>query len=464
MRSGDLRLGRRAGRGDPRVTGLAKPEMQVDVGRATIWDLSSPEVSPRSRCYNLTPEGLGTELAESLTSYLGRLANAHSVTTRALVLGAIRPVMSRGWRLGASDWSVTVLWAAAGRAMNGSGITAGDWCDALQTLTLRNDLRCLTFLTWKEVLDGRRLLRRVRAYCPECYDEWRGHHQVVYDPLLWAVSTVTVCPRHRSRLRLRCLHKACLEQMPLLSPRSRLGHCPRCEGWLGASSPDKEDGSMATGSGSLEEDLWIASAVGELIASSQSVLTPFRRETLLGALAVYDTPLLSHGIAAPPPPRMEALRFWRRGKARPSMRSLLELCRRLDTSPLRFFSQVAPSASRKQRPAAQLFGITHRRRYAVDERGHIQNALEAILASESSPSMSEVTGRLGYGDACLRKLFPALCKAISARSLARSASRAPRGWPGRPRTSAKFPGSRKRGAPRVDRTREATQRQLPLFP
>jgi hypothetical protein len=359
-------------------------------------DLSIPAVSLRSPCYNLTPIGLGTELTESLTSYLGRLANAHSVTTRALVLRAIRPVMSRGWRLGATDRSVTVLWAAAGTAMNGTGTTARDWCDALQTLTLRHDLRCLTFLTWKEVLEGRRLLRRVRAYCPQCYADWQGHHEVVYDPLLWAVSSVTVCPRHRCHLRLRCLHDACLEQMPLLAPRSRPGHCPRCEGWLGASSPAKEDCSMATGHGKLGAELWIASAVGELIASARRLSTPPTRQTLRAALAVSDTPLLTHGTAVPPLPHMHALRFWRRGEARPRMSSLLELCWSLDTSPLSFLSQLPTPAPREDPPGAQLFGITHRRRYVADDRARIQAALEAILSSDNSPSMSEVARRLGY--------------------------------------------------------------------
>ena len=41
---------------------------------------------PRSRLYSLEPIGIGTPQTESLTSYISRLAAAHSVRVRDLVV------------------------------------------------------------------------------------------------------------------------------------------------------------------------------------------------------------------------------------------------------------------------------------------------------------------------------------------------------------------------------------------
>ena len=44
------------------------------------WSLSSPPIPPRSRLYALEPIGVGTALVESLSGYVARLAEAHSVS------------------------------------------------------------------------------------------------------------------------------------------------------------------------------------------------------------------------------------------------------------------------------------------------------------------------------------------------------------------------------------------------
>src|SRR5215472_3167550 len=49
------------------------------------WDLAIPPVPARSRLYCLAPMGIGTPEVESLTGYIARLAEAHSVTVADLV-------------------------------------------------------------------------------------------------------------------------------------------------------------------------------------------------------------------------------------------------------------------------------------------------------------------------------------------------------------------------------------------
>ena len=56
-----------------------------------LWDLKPPTFSPRSRLFHLVPIGIGTPHVESLTSYVSRLAVAHSVPPGTLLAIEIGP-------------------------------------------------------------------------------------------------------------------------------------------------------------------------------------------------------------------------------------------------------------------------------------------------------------------------------------------------------------------------------------
>lgn len=58
-------------------------------------DVVKSAIPPRSRLYSLKPEGLGTPYTESLTSYLTRLAKAHSVFTGTLSIKNSRPCWAK---------------------------------------------------------------------------------------------------------------------------------------------------------------------------------------------------------------------------------------------------------------------------------------------------------------------------------------------------------------------------------
>jgi hypothetical protein len=48
------------------------------------WDMTAPVIPPRSRLFHINPVGLGTPLVECLTSYISRVAQAHSISPGAL--------------------------------------------------------------------------------------------------------------------------------------------------------------------------------------------------------------------------------------------------------------------------------------------------------------------------------------------------------------------------------------------
>jgi hypothetical protein len=128
-------------------------------------------LAPRSALYNIEPIGIGTPLVESLTSYVTRLAAAHSIHVgtfvRHIILGNFgRQYLARGPRLAGTFWRKSL-------ALNGTGSWAADMVKVLEALTRRNDLRQLTLLSWHEVISHRGLLRRTRAWCPQCLGNGR---------------------------------------------------------------------------------------------------------------------------------------------------------------------------------------------------------------------------------------------------------------------------------------------------
>ena len=122
--------------------GVGRNESSRSVDSDQIWDAQPPSMPPRSNLYPLPPAGIATGEVESLTSYLSRLATAHTVSTWALLRGEIGPRLFEcdtvlRYRLGE-------LVATTGAAFNGENATSRALVSVLHTLTGRNDLDRLT--------------------------------------------------------------------------------------------------------------------------------------------------------------------------------------------------------------------------------------------------------------------------------------------------------------------------------
>ena len=67
---------------------------------------------------------------------------------------------------------------------------------ALEQLTLRQDLKFLSCLTWKGIIKERGLFRQDKAWCPQCFEARRQEGNPIYEPLLWSFRDVNFCPQH----------------------------------------------------------------------------------------------------------------------------------------------------------------------------------------------------------------------------------------------------------------------------
>src|SRR6266704_573705 len=248
-----------------------------------LWPEEQVEKKSHSRLYSLEPVRMGSPMVESLTSYIVRLAEAHSVYPRALILHEIVPLLKllslhqNGhfvYDCGEVSWKDSCI-------LNGRTTQTGDMVQALEQLTSRHDLHFLTMLPWQFVLSSRKLLRRTRAWCPLCYQEWRNKNQTLYEPLLWSLEVINVCHRHRLRLQTRCPNSKCNQVQLPLSQHAQSGYCSRCNSWLGSLPQGEAGESLAFEDNEWAWQLWIVHSVGDLLSAAPALTDAPQRERIL---------------------------------------------------------------------------------------------------------------------------------------------------------------------------------------
>jgi hypothetical protein len=386
------------------------------------WDLQAPPIPPRSRLYSLEPVGVGTARVESLASYIARLAEAHNVSTGKLVRHEILCHFGRSYLPG----NMTPFWSRQARAINGTNTWARDMVQVIEWLTMRQDLHFLTLQPWSEVLSSRGLLRHNRAWCPACFEERRQAGQIAYEPLIWILNVVTMCPSHRQRLCLCCPH--CHKSLPWLEAYMRPGYCSRCRGWLGVPSEEEAAGHHGLNRDELKWQSWVADAVGELLAAAPGLPHLPGKDRVASGIAMYVERVAAGGLnefarklqACNLDIDPSSLCDWRSGKLLLRLSRLLQLCYCLGTSPFRFLTDETDAVyftelhtlefSESPRPA--------RRPPNPLDIDQLRKALERVLASdeEPPPSLNQVAKRLGYYEHTqLSRRLPEQSRAISER-------------------------------------------------
>lgn len=222
-------------------------------------NLEKPLIPPRSRLYHLEPIGIGTPHVESLTSFLMRLANAHSVEVNTLVAKEISNYFNQRYVQDNLSKGLSTLFNR-GAALNSNGILASQLCQSLEKLTLRKDLSFLTLFLSNKTFSSRKLLRKSKAWCSACYEQWQISGKTVYEPFLWTLESIEVCSEHFQPLTNKCHH--CKHTIPWLTGRAKVGYCPKCDRWLGSFLQNHHNHNESD----LAEYIWIAQSLGELIS------------------------------------------------------------------------------------------------------------------------------------------------------------------------------------------------------
>jgi hypothetical protein len=383
-----------------------------------LWDAPQVWLPDRSRLHHLAPIGIGTPYVECFTSYLSRLAQVHNVLPKELIQQELRPHLPMGYR--GQGLRGSQIYTCS-RTLNGLGVMAKDWVDAVEFLTRRSNLSLLTMLPWEEVFPTQGLLRFKRAWCPSCYEEWRLNDEIIYEPLLWAINAVTVCLNHSRPLISDCPH--CGRSLPHLDRKYRSGYCSKCNGWLGSPHRTKHKEHMESIRDEFEWHNWIVTNLGDLLTISPRL--PFKPKAnriaeVITALAKRYHEGNMHAFARWLDFHPRNVHTWAAGKKLPKLKALLHLCYRLNISAPEFLTGNGFVNNHSlQEGRYRSWNIKEGDGKRVDKK-NIRRKLQSILSRKSypPPTMKEVSEGFDVSYRRLYYLFPDLCKKISAKHAA----------------------------------------------
>ncbi|MFZ0301205.1 MAG: TniQ family protein [Terracidiphilus sp.] len=362
--------------------------------------------------------GVGTELVESLTGYVARLADAHSVSVGDLVgrvladlthtKDAIITQTAKAVRVGGHGFR------ACNYTPNGVTETAVKWVDALDAATNRNDLQYLTLLPLRYIVPSRLFSRR-RAWCALCFEQWRSAGQIVYEPLIWSIQAAANCQVHARPLDLTCGN--CARTLSPLGVFSRPGYCERCDSWLGMS--DSNGRRLLHASGEEGHNACSTMQVGGLLTMIPLIDPIGARAALCRSLASYLDQLTSGNVVAMAeyihcPPSI--LRNWLDGATVPTLENLLRTCRFLNVPITSLVASSGPSPANIDAAKEAIARAGSRGVSLCQKKSEVRQALEKALHDPVPLSLSEVARRLGYKST--ERLYQAdrvLCHKIAAR-------------------------------------------------
>lgn len=365
-------------------------------------DLALPEPPPRSRLFALAPRGVGTDMAESLSSYLVRLARAHAVNPRCMVREEFRSLAEAQLRRPARH-------ADEVASMNGYGQHAQAFAEVTARLTTRPEVRYLTLLPLSDLLprNGAGVIARQPRWCPECVAEM----DEPFRPLVWALDLYTVCHRHRRLLVAAC--PSCRKGQPYLPTYPDLAHCAYCGETLHGSP--KATPAAATMS---EQDLWMAEALGDLVARLQDLDGTATRERFLAFIAAA-VERRSNGNKAAFCREMGlspwALKNWQTRGERPSLPQLMAVSYGMGTPPAAMFASC-PGEPGQIRRVQRSHAPRSRTPLQPSNRRHLADTLSRIAADTADRrSLAQLSRDLKVSASWLRYWFPDECAVVCAR-------------------------------------------------
>ena len=391
----------------------------------------------RSTLFALPLLGVGTWRIESLTSYLARLARAHgvplSMLVKYVVLDVLRgPFDGSGLEARHRERIITNITCNSQHLLS-VGQLAEDWAHAVAELTTCSAAHLATLHPLSSCFNNKGLMRDSMAWCPDCYTSQREHGEV-YDLLVWAVATVTVCPEHRRRLRSTC--PQCRHPRRFLSRNISPGFCDVCGYWLGRRGPwdsvPTQQQHESSDSTTTAQAHWKAAFVAQLLAQmplysptySPSLHSPpsrSRGHDMVSAAVAYgmtQTSSLSlRALARATGIRATVLGRWHLCRYRASLPLFVQFCWAVDWQPGMAQGSAMNAAQISLRNA-----LPHRNPRSCPAIAHatqqrIEQGLATVDFRTHSPpfSLAALARHLGCSGSSLRKYAPDVADEIVAR-------------------------------------------------
>jgi hypothetical protein len=347
------------------------------------------QITQRSLLYNLEPIGIGTPYVESLTSYISRLAMEHNVKVATLMKETIVPYTDK-------EYLVTNFDNGSYRAkyINGNSLVSIDLVKAIEKATSRKDIIFMTMNLWGGIL-SKNIIGDYRKWCPECLNTLKLNHQEIYEPLIWYIKdefNIGKCCIHETSLVEECPH--CQKRLPAMKGNLVIGYCQYCSAWLGNRSKDKGINELT------EDEKFILLNFQQLLEYAPSSFS-FPTKNSFGIicrkiiddmkftkLKDFDTFFeLGHS----------QLSTWLKNKHAPSIKSLLKIVKKLDTTIYHLFYNQGSFSNSKQK-------ITNV--YEKLSNESIEYILMEEIKLEKPRSLYEIADEIGLHFDTIRRKCP----------------------------------------------------------
>lgn len=361
---------------------------------------------PRSQLVPLMPFGVGTPYIESLSSNFLRLADIYCVNPGTLYGYLRSPEINIKQNI--SPYEITSVWDQS-HFLNISN-TASGWTKHLEELTTVRALDRLTILP----LAGRIALRGViynqKRWCPLCHEE-AITTGAPYGQLLWQITPVTACPKHRVYLVDRC-QCGNLRWPPRKQSKLLPQFCKFCGRSLASIGPLIEAPLSAIG---------IANLVGELLKSTLFLNSPkpirsvahFLREAMASIPSCTLNKIAERiGVGTCD------IYNWKEGTHLPTLGSVVKLASTFDCS----LESVLSGNPLKAKEPIWLDPSPKPQRGAVNNPDEMVKQLKDFLAENPPPSLAELGRRFGVHPSTIRHRFPEIARRlVDTRTQVRSA-------------------------------------------
>jgi|LSQX01.1.fsa_nt_gb transcriptional regulator with XRE-family HTH domain len=355
--------------------------------------------------FDLKPIGIGSNLTESMLSYISRVANANGISLRdvvSIIKDDFPQVSTKANKISLARYG----------AINGVNSLAKAFSDTINSLSLNNDVCFMTMLTWAEVISARKLIRDSAAWCSQCYQEWKKQKKTIYLPLIWSLNSVEICKLHRIRLRNQCPY--CKQEMNVFLASANPGYCANCNEWLGLDQWYEHSYT--------DWDIWAYDNVDNLIAVAAYTDNPPKKEIIATNLeAIVNKLVLRNQVSVARLSRLagipkNTMHEWYSGNSIPPLDALLKICKSVNVTLTNFLTRdlSAIDFSSAAIDFETIVNEKQKKRTGTGDLDKIRKHLEDIcLDTDRYISLSDISKQIEVDEKTLRKHFPDLTKTIS---------------------------------------------------
>ncbi|MFD2330139.1 TniQ family protein [Cohnella sp. GCM10020058] len=281
-----------------------------------------------SKLYALQPIGLGTNMVESVSSFVSRLAAEHCLTVSNLFNLVFIPYLNNQYS-GGKFKRMGEYYFDSVHTINGTSGTSNEFSSMINDLTGMNNAQHLTLFHLSNVVPDRGLLRSNKAWCPTCFDNMKRSNTTIYEPLLWTLKNNSICRFHQRKLEEVCPN--CLKQIPVLARHSRVGYCSKCYTWLGEKNqkPQSAISLEQESTSKLIEELLVCNNAPQKASLISSLNLLVKKESITSAE-------IARKISVP----KTTFWGWLNGTNLPPLTEVIRICNKYGLSITNFYNGV----------------------------------------------------------------------------------------------------------------------------